>query len=668
MQGFGLRIFAVAAFFAIALYQLFPTFQNSRNERSLAAMDDAQRSAYQEANGERLLATREASLNLGLDLQGGMNVTLEVGTGALLRELAEGRTDAVFDSALAVATGQGADSRTDFVSLFAEAVEDARPGTRLARYFRNAAADVTARSSNADVETYLRGEVEQALVRAQEIIRQRVDRYGVSEPLIQRQGASRIAVELPGVDEPERVRNLLRGTAKLEFRLTPDGQAVQASVARVVQFFAAQDAGTPAAGTAAAADTATVAASDSAGGDSTTAAARAARGDTRGDTAATVDLDALTGATNRPAAGAAAGAAPAGRRFADLFQPYPGGGAASPIFGLVAVADTGAVRRMLATPGARALLPPGTDLFYASAPFDGGVDADAETYPLVAVNQRVELAGDVVTDARTDFDPYTNAPEVSITMNSEGAGRWRQITSANVGKPVAVVLDNVVYTYPTINGTIPNGRTQITGQFSRQEVDDIVTILKSGALPAPVNIVGERTIGPSLGAEAVSNGLTSGLVGFLLVAVFVVLYYRTGGVFAVIALAANLLLLFGILAAFGATLTLPGIAGIVLTLGTAVDANVLIYERIREELDAGKSMRAAVDAGFEKAFAAIADGNVTLFLIGVVLYSFGTGPIQGFAVTLMAGIVTSVFSALVITRLLIDLTLSRTGGRRIAFG
>jgi SecD/SecF fusion protein len=652
MQNYGIRVFAVAAFFLIALYQLYPTFRNGQNERRLAAMDPAERAAYEEANRESLLDTREASLNLGLDLQGGMNVTLEVGTGALLRELAEGRTDDVFETALAAATQEGRTSNRDFVDLFADAVEDARPGTRLARYFRNPTAEITARSTNEEVEAYLRGEVEEALVRAQEIIRQRVDRFGVTEPLIQRQGASRIAVELPGVDDPERVRGLLRGTAKLEFRLTPPAAEVQSAAARVVSYFAQQDAGQTPDSSASRADTARVAArtaTDSAG--------------EAGDTSAALDVDALTGAT-----AARSAASPSGRRFADLFQAPPAGDPTSPVFGLVAEADTAAVRRMLATPGARALLPPGVDLFYASTPYPATEDGGDEVYPLIAVNQRVELAGDVVTDAGPDFDPYTNAPQVSLSMNAEGAGRWRQITSANVGKPVAVVLDDVVYTYPTINGAIPNGRTQITGSFSRQEVDDIVTILKSGALPAPVNIVGERTIGPSLGAEAVDDGLRAGIIGFLLISLFVALYYRVGGLFAVVALLANLVFLFGILAAFGATLTLPGIAGIVLTLGTAIDANVLIYERIREELDSGKSMRASADAGFEKAFTAIADGNITLFLIGVVLYSFGTGPIQGFAVTLMAGIVTSVFAALVITRLLIDFVLSRNGGRRIAFG
>ena len=645
MQGNGLRIFAVAAFLLIALYELFPTYQNARNDARLAAMQPAERTAYQEANAERLLKTKESSLNLGLDLQGGMNVTLEVGTGTLLRELAEGRTDDVFDTALAAATTQAETSQTDFVTLFADAVQQARPDTRLARYFRNPAAGITARSTNADVTTYLRAEVEDALGRAQEIIRQRVDRFGVSEPLIQRQGSSRIAVELPGIDEPQRVRNLLRGTAKLEFRLTPDPQLIQASVQRVVEYFAGQEAGRTPAATAA----------DSSRADSTGAAAATAA-DTAG---ARVSMDQLAG---RPAPSAAA---PGARTFTEMFQPSPGGG--GPIFGLVAERDTAAVRRMLAAPAVRALLPPNSELLFTASPVDGST-ADARVFQLMNINERVELAGDVVTNASAEFDTFTNAPEVSLTMNSDGASRWRQITTANVDKPVAVVLDDIVYTAPTINGPIPNGRTQITGSFTRQQVTDIVTILKSGALPAPVNIVGERTIGPSLGAAAISHGLTSGIVGFLLVALFVTFYYRTAGLFAVVALVTNLVLLFGILAGFHATLTLPGIAGIVLTLGMAVDANVLVYERIREEIASGKSMRAAVDTGFEKAVSAIADGNITTFLIGVVLYSFGTGPIQGFAVTLMAGIATSVFSALVVTRLLVDLTLTRTGGRKIAFG
>ncbi len=649
MQGNGLRIAATAAFLLIAIYSLFPTFLNARNNARLDAMDAPAREAYEAANAESLLKTRESSLNLGLDLQGGMNVTLEVGTGTLLRELAEGRTDETFDAALAAATTASETSREEFVTLFTNAVETARPGTRLARYFRNTAGGITARSTNPEVVVYLRAEVEDALSRAQEIIRQRVDRFGVSEPLIQRQGSSRIAVELPGVDEPQRVRNLLRGTAKLEFRLLPDGQLVQQAGQRIAAYFAAQQSGQPT--PAAPADSS--ATTDSTGATSTTT----------GDTArARLDVDALTGGTSATTAARPA----AGRAFSEMVQLAPAG-PASPIFGMVAKADTGAVRRMLAAPAVRALLPPGTDLLYTASPQTGTTDG-ADVFELVAVNQRVELAGDVVTDARAEYDTVTNAPEVSLTMNSEGASRWSQITSSNIGKPVAVVLDDVVYTFPTINGAIPNGRTQITGSFTRQQVTDIVTILKSGALPAPVNIVGERTIGPSLGAQAIHNGINSFLIGFALVALFVIVYYRTGGVFAVLALIVNLVLLFGILAGFKATLTLPGIAGIVLTLGMAVDANVLIYERIREELASGKSTRSAVDIGFEKALTAIADGNITTFLIGVVLYSFGTGPIQGFAVTLMAGIATSVFSALVVTRLIVDFWLNRTSGRAIAFG
>ncbi|HEX8299733.1 MAG TPA: protein translocase subunit SecD, partial [Rubricoccaceae bacterium] len=363
----------MAAFLLIALYSLLPTFQNARNSSRLAAMEPAERTAYEAANGDDLLATRERALKLGLDLQGGMNVTLEVGTNTLLRELAEGRTDETFDTALAAATRESADSREDFVTLFADAVEEARPDTRLARYFRNSAAGITARSTNAEVEAYLRTEVEDALARAQEIIRQRVDRFGVSEPLIQRQGASRIAVELPGIDDPERVRNLLRGTAKLEFRLMPEPQLVQAAVQRVGQYFADREAGrTP----GAAADTAAAA---TAAAGTTADSARPA-----GDTARSrIDVDALTGGT--AAQTATPGRTPASRSFAEMVQLSPAG-AASPVVGLVARADTAAVRRMLAEPGVRALMPPGVDLLYTASPETSTTDG-SEVFQLVAVNE-----------------------------------------------------------------------------------------------------------------------------------------------------------------------------------------------------------------------------------------------------------------------------------------
>jgi preprotein translocase subunit SecD len=640
MQGNGTKLIAVIALLLISLWKLYPTVQNAMTRNDLAAMDEDARDAYEEANYDRLQKIRESSLNLGLDLQGGMHVTLEVGTGALLQALAEGRTDDIFTNAIATANEQAASSSADYVSLFTAAVEAAQPGRSLARYFRNADAEINARSSNDDVEAYLRTEVNEALTRGEEIIRQRIDRFGVTEPLIQRQGATRIVVELPGVDNPKRVRDLLRGTAKLSFHLTPPGAEVQSAVQRITALYAGAD---PA-----------PAAADTAASDSTAAP---------GDSSTALDVAALTGGA--PAA-ATPGAAAGEKTFSQMFRPVGNLGPNSPVFGQVAESDTAAVRRLLDAPAAKALLPPGSMVLWTSNAEGETAEGDP-VFNLIVVNQREELGGEVITDAGPNFDPYTNAPEVSLTMNSEGASRWRQITGANVEKPVAIVLDGIVYTYPTINGVIPNGRTSITGQFSTAEVNDIVTVLKSGALPAPVNIVEERTVGPSLGAASIRAGTRALLIGFVLVCIFMALYYRGAGLVADVALVLNVLFIFGVLSAFGATLTLPGMAGIVLTIGMAVDANVLIFERIREELTTGKTLRAAVDGGFEKALSAIVDANITTFLIGVILFSFGVGPIQGFAVTLMAGILTSLFSALVVTRLLIDY-LVRTRGTAVAFG
>ncbi|MDT0633228.1 protein translocase subunit SecD [Rubrivirga sp. S365] len=644
MQGYGFKLFAVVALVLISLWQLFPTIQNALNDRELAAMSSDEREVYEKENYEDLLETRESSLNLGLDLQGGMHVALEIGTGALLQELAGNRADDTFERAIEIANERAQDGGSDFVTLFADAVEEVRPNTRLARYFRNTDAGITARSSNADVVTYLRSEVDEALGRAEEIIRQRIDRFGVTEPLIQRQDGSRIVVELPGVDDPQRVRDLLRGTAKLTFHLTPPTQELQQAALRVLQYYGEGGAETAATTDA---DTTGTAIDTTAAGERVAAA---------GDSAGAVDLAQVTG-----------GEAPSasGNSLADALRliQVPEG---SPIFGQVVARDTATVRRLLEAPGAQALLPAGVRLLYTANP-EGVTPEGEDVYNLIGINERVELTGDVITDAGPDFDPYTNAPQVSITMNGVGGQRWSQITGANIGRPVALVLDNRVYSDPVIQSRIPNGRTQITGQFSRQDVEDIVTVLKSGALPAPVRIVEERTVGPSLGAASIRAGTRALIVGFLVVGVFMAFYYRGAGLIANIALVLNLLFIFGVLASFSATLTLPGMAGIVLTIGMAVDANVLIFERIREELDSGKTMRAAVDGGFAKALSAIADANITTFLIGVILFSFGVGPIQGFAVTLMAGILTSLFTALVVTRLVLDY-LVQSRGTRVAFG
>ena len=298
------------------------------------------------------------------------------------------------------------------------------------------------------------------------------------------------------------------------------------------------------------------------------------------------------------------------------------------------------------------MLPRNIELLYSANPINEG--EEIEFYEILAVNTEPELTGEVITDARADFDQTTNQPLVSMNMDSEGAHIWSRVTGANIGKNIAIVLDGVVYSYPNVIGKIPGGRSQITGLDSREEAQDIVTVLKSGALPAPVQIVEERTVGPSLGQASIRAGFTSVMVGLLIVAIFMIFYYRTGGVVADLALIINLIFILGILAGFKATLTLPGIAGIVLTIGMAVDANVLIFERIREEQTSGKTLRASIDGGYAKALSAIIDANITTFFVGVILYSFGVGPIQGFAVTLMAGILASLFSAIIFTRILFD--------------
>src|SRR5690606_26637676 len=325
--------------------------------------------------------------------------------------------------------------------------------------------------------------------------------------------------------------------------------------------------------------------------------------------------------------------------------------------GTVAGRDTARVNQLLSVPAVKAMLPRNTKLLWTSKPVFSD-ESGMGFYNLLPVRSEAELTGEVITEARPDFDPYTNAPQVSMRMNNEGSRIWSRVTGANIGKPIAIVLDNLVYTYPNVISKISDGNSSITGVGSLQEAEDLVNILLSGALPAPLDIVEERTVGPTLGASSIRQGFLSVVLALAIVAIFMLVYYNMAGFIAVVALILNLVFLLGIMAAFRATLTLPGIAGIVLTIGMAVDANVLIFERIREELDAGKSYRAAVDAGFANALSAILDSNITTFLTGAILYSFGVGPIKGFAVTLMAGIVSSLFSALIISRLLID-TLTR---------
>ncbi|MDE2995650.1 MAG: protein translocase subunit SecD [Bacteroidota bacterium] len=604
MQGNGFKIFLTVFFLVLSGYYLYPSGQKYFLNQELNAMSEDDRRAYENENMVRIRTIDEKALNLGLDLLGGMHVTLEVRVEALIRELATDIDD-TFDEVLAAANATAAASADDnVIQTFVDEFESRDSDARLSRYFRNEAAGITRRSSNADVAAFLQTEANEAVTRAISIIRDRVDRYGVTEPSIQQQGSRRIIVELPGIDDPERIRGLLRGTARLEFRLMVEPAENVRSLQRVIDFYEESV-------------------------DSTATA----------DADTTFDVNELL----------ANDAGSSGNSLLDVMQPTGQGVE----FGIVAEEDTAAVNELLSNPAVQELLPRGVKYMYTSAPI--GTTADGlELYRLLGVRTEIELTGDVITDARVDFEQFTNVPEVSMTMNSEGARTWARVTGANVGKNVAIVLDGVVYSWPNVLQRITGGRSNITNLDSQDEAQDIVTVLKSGALPAPVEIVEESTVGPSLGAASIKAGLNSVMFGLLLVALFMIFYYRSAGMIADLALILNILFILGILAGFQATLTLPGIAGIVLTIGMAVDANVLIFERVREEMSTGKTLKASIDGGYAKALSAIFDANITTFFVGVILYSFGVGPIQGFAVTLMAGILSSMFTAIVFSRIIMD--------------
>lgn len=613
MKGHGFKVFLIFFFLVLSGYYLYPTLQNYLIQRELNSLEGEARDAYLRENHDKIRNVQERTLNLGLDLQGGMHVTLEVRTDALIRELAVDR-DQTFEQVLAAARQNTVTSDQSIIDAFVEEFERRDPNARLSRYFRSEEAGITRRSTNAEVAAYLRQQADNAIDRAIAIIRDRVDRYGVTEPAIQKQGTRRVVVELPGIDDPERVRRLLRGTARLEFRLMADPDELRRSLQQIIEHF------------------------EGASPDSAEQALAAA--DTTGQ-ADSLDVSSLLDQQPETAQASV-------NPLLEVMQPVGQG----VVFGLVSEQDTARVRQLLSEPSVRQMLPNGVELAYTSSPV-GRSEQGFEMYYLLGVREETELTGEVITSAQVDFDEL-NRPQVTMVMNSEGARTWARITGANIGRSIAIVLDDVVYSYPNVISRIVGGRSSITGLASREEAQDIVTVLLSGALPAPVEIVGERTVGPSLGATSIRNGFLSLLFGYLVVALFMVWYYRTAGLVANVSLLVNVLFIFGILAAFRATLTLPGIAGIVLTIGMAVDANVLIYERIREELATGKTLKAAIDAGFSKAFSAIFDGNITTFFVGVILYSFGVGPIQGFAVTLMAGIVSTLFTAIVIARVAFD--------------
>jgi len=636
MQGNGFKIGLTIFFVGLCGFYLFPSVQNLYVNYKMDTMAEEERVEYQEENRQWITQLEQNSLSLGLDLQGGMHVTLEVEVANLLDQLATNKDDA-FRQALQAAERRANEEDISVVDAFVEEYEAENPDGRLSRYFRNQQENITRRSSNDEVQEYLQGQSDSAVQNGIQVVRNRVNQYGVTEPSIQRQGDRRIVVELPGVNERERVRSLLESASQLSFHLMANPQQLNESVQRIIEYYEPT-----------AEDSARIA-----------QATETDTADTAADTAETGEGTELASASEQDAGDEGTALSELGEEeqagpqnsLLSVMQPMPAQN--QPIFGRVFAEDTSRVNELLSEPEVQKMLPPGIDLMWTANPRVTTQDG-REGFHLLAVQSDPELAGEVVTEASVQFDRNTNQPKVSITMNSEGARVWDRVTAANVGNQVSIVLDGVVYSNATIQGRIPGGRTEITGLDSRQEAQDIVTVLQSGRLQTDLNIVSERTVGPSLGEESTRAGFISVVSGFLLVVLFMIMYYRTAGLVANVALLLNVILILGILAGFGATLTLPGIAGIVLTIGMAVDANVLIFDRVREEQATGKTLRAAINAGYENSLSAILDANITTFFVGVILFSFGVGPIKGFAVTLMAGILSSLFTAIIVTRIIFD--------------
>ncbi len=655
MKGSVTKVSAVIFFLLLSGWYLYPSLVRIYYNNKLDSLSEEERAEYEDENYAKLQRNKERALNLGLDLQGGMHVTLEVGLSELLAQLAGERRDDDFDAVLATANTQAVQEGVPLVDAFVDEFQARDPSASLSRYFRSE--EITRRSDNAEVTSYLRSQGSDAVTRAIEIIRSRVDRFGVTEPSIQTQGGRRIVVELPGIDDPERVRRLLKGTARLEFRLMADPGELNTALQRIIEHFEVD-----------VAETDTAAADEPDETDAPEELPQVADGadagaDAEDDTSdAEIDDDAIDIADLLAEGSEDLMGGSTGNTLLDVLRPA---GQGSVVLGEVEAQDTAAFNAMIRDPEVLDMLPRNIELLYHSRPSDP--NASIESFAVLGVNVNEELSGETIVDARVDFDQTTNQPLVAMTMNSEGSRIWSRLTGANVGKNVAIVLDGVVYSYPTVISKITGGNSQITGLGSRAEAEDVVTVLKSGALPAPVNIVEERTVGPSLGMVSRQAGFTSIMVGLFIVAIFMMFYYRGAGGVADLALLINIIFILGILAGFQATLTLPGIAGIVLTIGMAVDANVLIFERVREEEGSGKTLKASIDGGYSKALSAIIDANITTFFVGVILYSFGVGPIKGFAVTLMAGILASLFSAIVFTRIIFDyVVLERRG--KVSFG
>ena len=592
----------------------------------------------------------ETQIGLGLDLKGGMNVILEVSVPDVVETLADHKTDAAFVKSMKEAKAEEETSQKDFITLFIKAYHKNAPGHRLAEVFatQQMQGKVNAQSSDSEVEKALRAECSSAIDNSFNVVRTRIDKFGVVQPNIQKlEGQEgRIMVEMPGIREPERMRKLLQGSANLEFWETFNADEIAPLLSQVDQRFAN-------------------------GGQEQAAA------DTAAAKADTVKAAAKKEAKLQLKGTDSEGAKASKKAEADMAKMHPllsrlqviGQGLS--VVGYASVRDTAAVNKIIYSAVAKQILPANLRLLWSAKPADG-IQAknfyELHAIKVTTTNGRAPLEGDVVTDAKDQFNNVSGQPEVSMSMNTDGARRWAALTKANTGRAIAIVLDGSVYSAPRVNGEISGGQSSITGNFTIEDTKDLANTLKSGRMPAPARIVQEEVVGPTLGAQSIQQGVISFIIAFVLLMLYmVVMYGMIPGMMANFALIVNLFFTLGILTSFQAALTMSGIAGMVLSLGTAVDANVLIYERTREELRAGKGIKQAVQLGYSNAFSAIFDSNFTSIITGVILYYFGTGPIRGFATTWIIGICCSFFTAVFLTRLVYEHKLKKERWTNLTF-
>ncbi len=639
MQNKGALKLLVIMLAVACAFQLSFTFvsQNVQNKAAkIAAGDAAREQNYLDSMKSEVVYNlglvkytyaecQEKEINLGLDLRGGMNITLEIAVEDVLRALSGYSADPEFNQAMAAAKKAQANSTSDFITLFAESYAQIAPQGKLSAVFGtyDMREQIKPESTNEQVIRVLRQKSEDAISNSFKVLSSRIDRFGVVQPNIQRLGnTGRILVELPGVKDPERVRKLLQGTANLEFWTTFTAQNIYPMLAQA-------DALT--AGMAETAKDSTAVAADSIAADSTQALA-----------ALIEQAQAALDKGETPAQ-------PTGRGLFAVLQPSQYD---SPVIGMAHSYDTARVNSYLQMPQVKALFPRDVRFMWSIK----GIKDTPNVYELYAIkgtsDGRPALDGSVITNARGEHAQTGSAAEVSMSMNAAGAKTWARLTGENVGGFVAVTLDDYVYSCPRVNTEITGGNSQITGDFTISEAKDLANVLQSGKLPAPARIAQESVVGPSLGQESINSGVTSFVIAFALVLLYMIFFYYTAGFVANVALLANLFFLFGVLVSFGAVLTLPGIAGIVLTMGMAVDANVIIYERVKEEVHSGKGLGLSIADGFKNAYSAIIDGNATTLITGIVLATLGTGPVKGFATTLIIGILTSLFCSIFITRLI----------------